>query len=116
MKRKKPVLEKTIKDAVKKRLNALGAYHHWPVQMGLGEACLDCHGCFLGFYFAIETKAPGQKPTPRQKFTIERVVKSGGICYVIDSIEAANKLFTEDRFRDHIQSNEDITRSLRRPG
>ena len=94
---KKPVLEKTIKTAVKKRLTEIGAYHHWPVQMGLGDACLDCHGCFLGFYFAVETKRPGGKLTARQKFTIERIEKSGGRVYVIDSIDAASKIL-DDRF------------------
>ena len=51
--------EAAVKRAVKKRLNELGAYHHWPVQLGMGEPCLDCHGCLNGFYFAIETKKTG---------------------------------------------------------
>lgn len=111
MKKLRPVLEKTIKTAVKKRLNAIGAYHFWPVQMGLGEAALDCIGCYQGVFFSIETKAPGKKITARQKFTSEKIVKAQGLVYVIDSIEAANELFN-----DRIESNQANTSSVRRAG
>lgn len=94
------MLEKTVKAAVKKRLNSLGAYHHWPVQMGMGEVCLDCHGCYDGLYFAIETKAPGKKPTLRQEITIARIRAAGGLVYVVDSVEDAR-----DLFNDYIQGN-----------
>jgi hypothetical protein len=84
------MLEKTIKGAVKKRLKAIGAYAHWPVQMGMGEPCLDCHGCYRGIYFAIETKKPGGKLTARQKITIDKIREAGGLVYVIDSKEQAD--------------------------
>ena len=94
------MLEKVIKDAVKRRLKKIGAYAHWPVQMGLGEVCLDCHGCFRGKYFGIETKAPGKKPTKLQELTIERIRAAGGLAFVIDSVEQANELFS-----DYIESD-----------
>lgn len=56
-----------------------------PVQNGMGEPALDFHVCHAGFYAAIETKAPGKKPTPRQMQTIRKVVASGGSVFVIDS-------------------------------
>jgi len=87
------MLEKTVKAAVKKRLETLGAYQHWPVQTGRGSRCLDCHGCFHGRYFAVETKAPGKVPTPIQNFTIGEIRKSGGLVFVVDSVEKANDLF-----------------------
>jgi hypothetical protein len=91
------MLEKTIKTAVKKRLKELGAYQHWPVQNGMGAPCLDCHGCLDGLYFAIETKKPGGKPTPRQQMTIDQIHAAGGIVYVVDTVEKARDLFN-DRF------------------
>jgi hypothetical protein len=56
-----------------------------PVQNGMGEPALDFHVCHRGMYAAIETKAPGKKPTSRQMQTIRKVVASGGSVFVIDS-------------------------------
>jgi len=88
----KKVLESTVKVHVKQRLKELGAYQHWPVQLGMGDRCLDCHGCYQGSYFAIEAKAPGKKPTPIQLFTIEQIRKAGGVVLVIDSVKQADGL------------------------
>jgi hypothetical protein len=92
------MLEKIVKIAVKKRLKEIGAYHHWPVQMGLGERCLDCHGCYKSKYFAIETKAPGEKLTVIQRITADRIRAAGGLVFIVDSTEAANELFRGDNF------------------
>jgi len=95
------MLEKTIKEAVKKRLKELGAYQFWPVQTGFGTATIDCLGCYRpvasahGIFFAIETKRPGGKLTFRQHLTIELIKHAGGRVYVIDSVEAARKLFDD---------------------
>jgi hypothetical protein len=91
----KRVLEKTVKAAVRKRLNELHVYQHWPVQFGLGNACLDCHGCYCGHYFAIECKRPGGKLTRRQQFTILQIQAAGGVALVIDSVEAAKAISHE---------------------
>ena len=89
------MLEKFVKAAVKKRLNEIGAYHHWPVQMGLGAPCLDCHGCYHGRYFAVETKATGKQPSPMQLLTIAQIREAGGIVYVVDSVEQAKAIFDD---------------------
>jgi hypothetical protein len=86
-----------VKKAIKKRLNEIGAYHHWPVQMGMGSPCLDCHGCLKGLYFAIEAKKPGEVPTLRQRITAQQIRDAGGITLVIDTVEKARALF-DDRF------------------
>lgn len=75
--------EGKVKNNVKKILKAHGAYQHWPVQTGYGAACLDCHGCHLGRYFAVETKAPGKKLTPRQELTKEEVEAAGGVVFIV---------------------------------
>lgn len=102
------VLERPIKMAVKKRLKEIGAYQHWPVMIGMGEPCLDCHGCYEGLYFAIETKRPGGKPTPMQKATINNILAAGGLVFVIDSLEAACALFS-----DHPPPIAEIARPVR---
>ena len=83
------MLERTVKVAIKKQLNLIGAYHHWPVQRGMGEPCLDCHGCYRGIYFAVEAKRPGKKPTDLQEATISRIRAAGGLVFVVDNPEAA---------------------------
>ncbi len=79
-----PTPESKVKDAVKKVLKEFGAYWHCPVQNGMGAPSLDFVGCHLGRYFAIETKAPGKRPTPRQEMTIEAIRSAGGKVFVID--------------------------------
>jgi hypothetical protein len=90
------MLEKTIKLAVKKRLKEIGAFQHWPVQVGMGDPCLDCHGCYQGIYFAIETKRPGGKLTNLQLFTVLNIFAAGGLVYVIDNLEDARALFSDN--------------------
>lgn len=60
---------------------------YWPVPAGYGPSHLDCIVCAWGWFVSIETKAPGKKPTPRQKHRIEAVKRSGGIALVIDGTD-----------------------------
>ena len=76
--------EGKIKAKVKKMLADYPVWTHWPVQMGYGAPTLDCVGTFNGKFFAIETKAPGEKPTPRQEITIKEMLTAGGAVFVID--------------------------------
>lgn len=79
--------EGKVKEQVKKLLRKHGVYWHCPVQNGMGSPSLDFICCAWGHYLAIETKAPGKEPTPRQWNTIEAIEKSGGTVIVIDSVE-----------------------------
>ena len=82
--------EGKMKAAVKKALlpyRQFGElYSHWPVLNGMGEPTLDCVGCYRGHFFAIETKAPGKKPTPRQLQTIAKMEDAGAAVFVIDDV------------------------------
>jgi len=84
--------EGKIKAAVKRELTAIGAYHHWPVQNGMGAPCLDCHGCYKGMYFAIETKRPGGVPTVRQDETIRQIATARGLVFVVSSNEGVKSI------------------------
>lgn len=61
-----------------------GLWYTMPVPSGYGESTLDYIGCYEGRFFAIETKKPGGKPTPRQLQTIAAMERSGAKCFIID--------------------------------
>lgn len=73
--------EGKIKENVKNFLKKRGAYFFMPVPSGYGTPTLDFIGCYRGYYFAIETKAPGKEPTPRQRSTMRTMQEAGG--YVV---------------------------------
>lgn len=79
--------EGKLKDQVKAFLKERGAYYHMPVQTGYGVPTLDFVGCYQGQFFAIETKAKGREPTPRQRATIRAMCDAGGYACWCDSFE-----------------------------
>lgn len=72
-------------------------YAHWPVQNGMGEPTLDCIGAFRGHAFAIETKAPGKKPTLRQEQTILKMRAAEIPVFVIDGDLTTLRLWLNTR-------------------
>lgn len=75
--------EGKVKERVKKLLKRFNIYWHMPVQNGMGSPSLDFICCVRGYYLAIETKAPGNKPTPRQVLTIKEIEAAGGFVFVV---------------------------------
>lgn len=59
-------------------------YYFMPVQTGYGSPTLDYLGCSRGRAFAIETKAPGKKPTARQVAIMQEMLAAGMAVFVID--------------------------------
>jgi len=85
--------EGRIKHLVKKVIAGIPcSYQHWPVQNGMGSPTLDCIACIKGYYVAIETKAPGKKPTPRQELTMQSMKAAGALVFVVDSEQKVNDL------------------------
>lgn len=77
--------EGKIKAKVKRELKKLPCeYHFMPVQNGMGAPSLDFLICAGGWFIAIETKAPGKKPTPRQHETIKDINMAHGLVFVVD--------------------------------
>lgn len=80
--------ESKVKAKVKKVLAKYSMlryiYGHWPVPSGYGRSTLDYLGAIQGIAFAIETKAPGEKPTPLQDGYIEDMRRAGMKVFVID--------------------------------
>jgi hypothetical protein len=87
--------EGKVKAAIKAYLNALGAFHRWPVSNGMGADQLDCYGCYKGRYFTIEAKRDDKpaKATPRQLAHIEKVKAAGGIAIVAKSADDVGRAF-----------------------
>jgi hypothetical protein len=62
-------------------------YFRMPVPVGYGKSGLDYEGCINGWFFAIETKAPRQWLTPRQRDVALEMLAAGGKVFVISSTE-----------------------------
>lgn len=93
--------EGRVKARVSKLLQSVTDLYYWmPVVSGYGGTTLDYVGCYRGYYFTIETKAPGKHPTPRQSVVLGSVRRAGGKTFIIDSedlseLEAWLKSFTD---------------------
>lgn len=85
--------EGKVKRAVKKVLSEYpDAYVFMPVVSGFGKGSLDYLICYRGRFIAVETKAPGKKPTARQGQMIAQIKRAGGTVLVIDSERGAQNL------------------------
>lgn len=81
--------EGKVKAKIKALLVESGAYFHMPVPSGYGEDTLDFFGIRWpdGRGFVIEAKAPGEKPTARQRKRLREVYVTGGAAFVMDGAE-----------------------------
>lgn len=98
----------TPESLTKRKINAIlkkhedGIYYYMPVPAGYGKQTVDYLGCFRGHFFAIEAKAPGKKPTPRQEGVLDHVRAAGGRTFEIDGTEKG--LRDLEAWLDHIAS------------
>jgi hypothetical protein len=79
----------TPEGEVKKQLKELldgyeKIYIFNPVPSGYGKSSLDTLLCYRGKFIAIEAKAPGKEPTPRQRFTTREILAAGGKVFRFD--------------------------------
>jgi hypothetical protein len=88
--------EGRVKAKVKKLLADHYCYQFWPVQTGYGAATIDCLVCNAGEFVAIECKAPGKKPTPRQLTTMRTIRKAGGQTWLVTLDNAGKLLWTRE--------------------
>lgn len=88
-----PTPEGRVKAKVNRLLDKYaGLYRHMPVPYGYGASTLDYLICFRGKFIAIETKAPGKKPTDRQRMIADKIRAAGGDVFVIDGEEGLEQL------------------------
>lgn len=84
--------EGKVKQKVKDLCKRHDVYYHMPVQNGMGKPTLDFILCVDGYFVAVETKAPGKKPTPRQLLTMAEMEKAGGVTMVVDGDKTLEEL------------------------
>ncbi len=84
--------EGKVKEQVKKLLKQYGAYYHMPVTNGMGAPTLDFVCCHNGYFIAIETKAPGKKPTARQCLTMAAMSSAEGYVFCVSCQEELDVL------------------------
>ena len=87
--------EGKIKKKVKEVLKRYNCWTDWPVPSGYGKSTLDCIGCIGGYFFSIETKRPGGKPTTLQEACIARIQSAGGRAFVVDTADEKAECFKE---------------------
>ena len=77
--------ESKVKAAVRKVLDANGAYYFLPAANGFGRAGIpDIICCVQGFFLAIELKAGKGKTTALQDREIAAINSNGGIAFVVN--------------------------------
>lgn len=81
--------EGRVKAKVNKYLTSIKEYVYWemPVPTGYGKSGLDYTICLAGRFVAIETKAPGEWLTPRQRDRALDILSKGGKVFVISGPE-----------------------------
>ena len=76
--------EGKVKKRVKHVLNSFeNVYFEMPVPTGYGKSGLDFSCCVNGKALFIETKAPGEEPTPRQRETIIKQLAAGAAVFIV---------------------------------
>lgn len=77
--------EVRVKNSIRQRLKAAGAYYCMPIGTGFGiSGILDFAVCHKGRYIGIEAKAGKNKPTALQLKHMREIVAAGGIALVIN--------------------------------
>ena len=67
------------KQAIKKYLDSIGAWHFSPHMRGFGgNGVPDIIGCYAGIFIGIEVKREGAKPTKLQDLRMKQIHKVGG--------------------------------------
>ena len=68
-------------------------WYYMPVSNGMGVSGIpDFVGHFHGRFFAIETKAPGKKPTALQQFQLDALSTTGAARFVVSGQEGVWEL------------------------
>lgn len=77
--------EKKVKDAVKKMLDAAGAYHFFAFMVGFGRSGIpDIICCVNGKFLAIECKAGKNTTSALQERELAAIRRAGGVALVIN--------------------------------
>jgi hypothetical protein len=67
-------------------------YVFMSVPYGYGKSTIDYLACHYGEFIGVETKAPGEVPTPRQEDIIWDINTARGVTFVIDNVDGCGPL------------------------
>lgn len=87
--------EGKVKQQIKKILDAYDVYYFMPHGGMFGNIGVpDFVACYHGWFLAIEAKAKGNKPSPRQEKHLQAINNHGGRGLVIDenNLDSLTKL------------------------
>lgn len=84
--------EGKVKEGIKRVFKRYDVYWHMPVQNGMGEPTLDFVACGDGIFIAVEAKAKGKRPTPRQQITMAEMQKAGAFVFVVNDADSLARL------------------------
>lgn len=89
-----PTPESRVKKQVKRILGAFyDVYVEMPVPGGWGKSGLDFHCIVNGYALVIETKAPGEWLTGRQRDTARQIYAAGGAMFIISDQDGLRALY-----------------------
>jgi hypothetical protein len=91
------VAKKTPEGVVKAAVNKIfvlypETYVFMSVPYGYGKSTIDYLACHYGEFIGVETKAPGEVPTPRQEDIIWDINTARGVTFVIDNVDGCGPL------------------------
>ena len=75
--------EAIVKKALDAKLKSMGAYNFSPVQSGRGKRTVDRLVCVGGYFWGIEAKAAGEKPTALQRKILDDIKAAGGVAAIV---------------------------------
>lgn len=79
--------EGKVKQQIKDWCKTHDIWYFMHVPSGRGVAGIpDFLCCWMGKFFAIEAKAPGEKPRPTQVLQLGLINKAGGLTFVVDEV------------------------------
>jgi hypothetical protein len=73
-------------------------WYYMPSANGLGVSGIpDFVGCYGGWFFSIETKAPGKlnEATPNQEKRMEEIRCADGVVFLVDNVEVLQEQWDE---------------------
>src|SRR5262245_14840823 len=60
--------------------------------------------CYRGRFVGLEGKLPGEKPSARQRMTLDEIANTGGIAAVVTTVEQVATLLRSEEHTSELQS------------
>lgn len=91
----KPAKESNISGGIIQYIKGVGGHAIKVSQDEKQAGEPDISGCYRGNCLKLETKRPGNKPTPRQASALARWAKAGAIAQVVTNLDQVKEIIRE---------------------